>query len=245
LNVISARTLSKGSKMREIPMSDPTILEPVTITVDVVSDVSCPWCYLGKRRLDHAIERLNGVKVVVNWRPFQLDPTIPPEGVDRKDYMRAKFGDGGRIDEIHARLTELGAAEGIAYDFDAITRSPNSLNAHRLLRWAAEAGVQDALKERLMSLFWTKGEDIGDFDVLSEAAAAVGLDPVAMRARLESNDDREAVTTEIAQYQRMGVRGVPTFIIEQKYAVSGAQDVSVLVDALTEIAEEKAFGRKM
>jgi predicted DsbA family dithiol-disulfide isomerase len=225
-------------------MSD-TPQEPVTITVDVVSDVCCPWCYLGKRRLDRAIEQLNGVNVVVTWRPFQLDPTIPAEGVDRKQYMRAKFGDGGRLDEIHARLAELGRAEGIDYDFEAIERSPNSLNAHRLLRWAAEAGVQNALKERLMSLYWTAGADIGDLDVLAEAAASVGLDAVAIRARLEGDDDCDTVTAEIADFQRMGVRGVPTFIFEQKYAVSGAQDVAVLADALNEIAEEKAFGPKM
>lgn len=225
-------------------MSD-TPQEPVTITVDVVSDVCCPWCYIGKRRLELAIDRLDGVDIVVTWRPFQLDPTIPPEGVDRKEYMRAKFGDGGRIDEIHARLADIGAAEGIEYDFEAIKIAPNSLNAHRLLRWAAEAGVQNPLKERLMALYWTEGADIGDLGVLADAAAAVGLDRAAIRARLAGDDDRDAVTAEIAQFQRIGVRGVPTFIFEQKYAVSGAQDVAVLADALRDIAEEKAFGPKM
>ena len=226
-------------------MSDETATKPVTVTVDVVSDVCCPWCYLGKRRLDHAIEQLGDVNVVVTWRPFQLDPTIPPGGVDRKEYMRAKFGDGGRLDEIHARLADLGKAEGIDYDFDAIKVSPNSLNAHRLLRWAAEAGVQNPLKELLMSLYWTQGADIGDLDVLAKAAGSVGLDSAAIRKRLAGDDDRETVETEIASFQRMGVRGVPTFILEQKYAVSGAQEVSVLVDALKDVAEEKAFGPKM
>jgi predicted DsbA family dithiol-disulfide isomerase len=219
--------------------------EPVTITVDVVSDVCCPWCYLGKRRLEHAIERLSDVNVVVTWRPFQLDPTIPAEGVDRKAYMQAKFGDGGRIEEIHAHLSELGAAEGIPYDFDAIQTSPNSLNAHRLLRWAAEAGVQNPLKERLMDLFWTQGIDIGKIDVLAEAAASVGMDRAIVASRLAGDDDRDTVTAEIAYFQRMGVRGVPTFIFEQKYAVSGAQEVAVLADALRDVAEEKAFGPKM
>ena len=217
----------------------------MTITVDVVSDVCCPWCYLGKRRLEHAIAQLNDVNVVVTYRPFQLDPTIPTEGVDRQAYMRAKFGDGGRIDEIHAHLAELGAAEGIAYDFDAIKISPNSFNAHRLLRWAAEAGLQVEMKERLMALFWTEGEDIGNLDVLVEAATAVGLDGPTIRQRLERDDDRESVAGEIAQFQRMGVTGVPTFILERKYAVSGAQEVAVLADALRDVVEEKAFGPKM
>jgi predicted DsbA family dithiol-disulfide isomerase len=225
-------------------MSDLTI-EPVTITVDVVSDVCCPWCYLGKRRLERAIERLNDVNVVVTYRPFQLDPTIPAEGVDRRAYMRAKFGDGGRIDEIHAHLAKLGATEGIEYDFEAIKISPNSFNAHRQLRWAAEAGLQVSMKERLMSLFWTEGADIGDLDVLAAAANAVGLDGGSIRARLAGDDDRESVAAEIAQFQRMGVTGVPTFILERKYAVSGAQEVAVLADALRDVAEEKAFGPKM
>ncbi len=226
-------------------MIDQTSAQSMTITVDVVSDVCCPWCYMGKRRLDRAIEQVSGVDVVVTWRPFQLDPTIPTGGVDRKAYMQKKFGDTGRIDEIHERLTALGAAEGIDYDFEAIKVSPNSLDAHRLLRWAAEAGVQHALKERLMALYWTEGADIGDLDVLSEAAQSVGLDAEAIHARLASDEDRDSVTEEIAYFQRMGVRGVPTFIIEKKYAVSGAQEVAVLADALRDIAEEKAFGPKM
>jgi predicted DsbA family dithiol-disulfide isomerase len=219
--------------------------EPVTISVDVVSDVSCPWCYLGKRRLEHAIERLSDVNVVVTWRPFQLDPTIPAGGVDRKAYMAQKFPDAGRVDEIHDHLAELGVAEGLDYDFEAIKTAPNSLNAHRLLRWAAIAGVQSALKERLMALYWTEGADIGDNDVLAAAAASVGMDAAAVRTRLAGDEDREAVTNEIAYFQRMGVRGVPTFIFEQKYAVSGAQEVAVLADALRDVAEEKAFGPKM
>jgi predicted DsbA family dithiol-disulfide isomerase len=226
-------------------MALPASSERPMIIVDVVSDVCCPWCYLGKRRLDRAIERVPDLDVVVNWRPYQLDPTIPPEGVDRKAYMEAKFGAGGRIDEIHARLADLGAAEGIAYDFDAIRVSPNSLDAHRLIRWAAEAGLQNEMKERLMAAFWSEGADIGDRDVLAEAAAAVGLDAAAVRAKLDSDADREAVATEIAHFQRMGVRGVPTFILEQKYAVSGAQEIDVLVEALRDVAEEKAFGQKM
>jgi len=217
---------------------------PVTITVDVVSDVCCPWCYIGKRRLEHAIERLNGIEVVVTYRPFQLAPEIPPEGVGRRDYMLARLGSDDRIREIHARLSELGAAEGIDYDFEAVTISPNSFNAHRVIRWAAEAGLQHQMKERLMALFWSEAANIGDLDVLADAAGAVGLDRANVRARLETDDDSDSVRAEINHFQRMGVTGVPTFIFEQKYAVSGAQDVAVLAEAMREIAEEKAFGLK-
>ena len=108
----------------------------LTLTIDVVSDVVCPWCYLGQKRLDHAIAAAPDIDVAVTWRPFQLDPTIPPEGMDRKAYMRAKFGDEARLIDAHARLEALGAAEGIDYAFDAITVSPNTLDAHRVIRWA-------------------------------------------------------------------------------------------------------------
>lgn len=226
-------------------MTDAASHERPTVTIDVVSDVCCPWCYLGKRRLDRAIEQMPDVDVVVSWRPYQLDPTIPPEGVDRTAYMKAKFGDMARVDEIHGRLSSLGAAEGIDYDFDAIKVSSNSLDAHRLIRWAAEEGLQNEMKERLLAAFWTEGENIGDVDVLVEAATAVGLDGAKVRARLATDEDRDAVTGEIAHFQRMGVRGVPTFILERKYAISGAQEVETLVEALRDVAEEKAFGQKM
>lgn len=226
-------------------MTDAPTSERPTVTVDVVSDVCCPWCYLGKRRLDRAIAQMPDVDVVVSWRPYQLDPTIPPEGVDRTAYMKAKFGDLSRVDEIHGRLSSLGSAEGIDYDFDAIKVSSNSLDAHRLIRWAAEEGLQSEMKERLLAAFWTEGDNIGDTDVLVEAATAVGLDGAKVRARLASDEDRDAVIGEIAHFQRMGVRGVPTFILEQKYAISGAQEVETLVEALRDVAEEKAFGQKM
>lgn len=226
-------------------MTEAAATERLTVTVDVVSDVCCPWCYLGKRRLDRAIEQMPDVDVVVSWRPYQLDPTIPPEGLDRTAYMKAKFGDTGQIDAIHDRLSAFGAAEGIDYDFGAIKVASNSLNAHRLIRWAAEEGLQSEMKERLLAAFWTEGDDIGNTDVLVEAATAVGLDGAKVRARLATDEDRDAVTAEIAHFQRMGVRGVPTFILERKYAISGAQEVTTLVEALRDVAEEKAFGQKM
>ena len=219
--------------------------EPTQITVEMVSDVCCPWCFLGKRRLDKAIRLVPELDIVVHYRPYQLDPTIPKAGVDRAAYMAAKFNDPVRLKEVHDRLLQMGAADGVQYDFGAIRISPNSLDAHRLLRWAGDAGVQADLKERLLTLYWSEGEDIGDIAVLAGAASDVGMDGAAVAARLQTDEDVAEVTQEIARWQRMGVTGVPTFVFEGKYAVSGAQEVMTLASALREIAEEKAFGPKV
>jgi predicted DsbA family dithiol-disulfide isomerase len=144
------------------------------LTIDVVSDVVCPWCFLGMKRLENALAGLPDIKAEVHWRPFQLDPTIPPEGKERKAYMLAKFSDENRLKQVHANLVSLGAVEGIAFDFDAITVAPNTLDAHRLIRWAAAsgAGVQDKLARSLFSLYFEQGKNIGDRAVLVEAARA-------------------------------------------------------------------------
>ena len=198
--------------------------------IDVVSDVVCPWCYVGKRRLEAALKGDAGT--LIRWRPFQLDATIPPEGLDRKAYMRAKFGDGPRLGEVHARLKALGQEVGVAFDFEAIQRSPNTLDAHRLIRFATEAGVADAVTERLFADYFERGRDIGDRAVLEAAARDCGLGDV--RARLEGEEGAQEVRQEIAAAQRMGVEGVPFFIFAEKYAVSGAQPVEVFEQALAQ-----------
>ena len=214
-----------------------------SITVDVVSDVVCPWCFIGQKRLDKAIAA-SGVAVHVHWRPFQLDPTIPPEGKDRREYMLGKFGSEERIREIHARIEPLGAAEGIAFDFDAIKVAPNTLDAHRLIRWAgaADEDVQNRLVERLFQLNFEEGQNIGDVEVLIEAAREAGMDASVVETLLASDADAEAVRTEIATAARMGVTGVPCFLLEGKYAVMGAQDAATLADAIGQVAAAKARG---
>eukprot|EP01037_Dinobryon_pediforme_P024795 gene24795-biopygen14857 len=156
-------------------MTEPLPPEPLTLSVDVVADVCCPWCYLGKRRLELAMLDQPDIQIDVTWRPFLLDPSIPKGGLDRKAYLAERFPDAARIAEIHDRLSELGAADGIQYDFDAIQVASNSLDAHRLLRWAKDAGVQDEVMERLLALYWTEGADIGDIDVLAHVAAIEGM----------------------------------------------------------------------
>lgn len=214
------------------------------ITIDVVSDVVCPWCFLGMKRLENALASLPDIEAEVHWRPFQLDPTIPPEGKERKAYMLAKFSDENRLKQVHANLVSLGAVEGISFDFDAITVAPNTLDAHRLIRWAAALGdgVQDKLARLLFSLYFEQGKNIGDHAVLVEAAREAGMDTAVVESLLATDADRDDVTNEIVTASRMGITGVPCFLLDGKYAVMGAQDSATLADAIRQVAAEKAAG---
>ena len=208
--------------------------EGEALTIDVVSDVVCPWCYLGKRRLSQALAEVDGGPVAVRWRPYQLDPSIPEGGLDRRAYMRNKFGDDSRLEAIHDRLAALGAEVGIAYDFAAITRAPNTLDAHRLIRWAAAAGVQDEVVERLFHLYFEDGRDIGDRALLVDVARQNGMDGDVVEALLAEGRDIEAVQADIAQAQSIGVTGVPFFIFASRFGVPGAQGADVLAKAIAQ-----------
>ncbi len=218
--------------------------EKQTIRIDVVSDVVCPWCFLGQKRLDAAIAASPDVDVAVAWRPYQLDPTIPAAGMDRKAYMKAKFGDESRLRDAHIRLEELGKAVGIAYDFEAIKLAPNTLDAHRVIRWAGAIGpdVQNKLVRLLFRLYFEEGQNIGDHTVLIKAAQDCGMDGAVVGSLLASDSDRSAVTEEASTASRMGITGVPCFLLEGKYAVMGAQEVSTLADAIRQIADAKGRG---
>ncbi|WP_407865981.1 DsbA family oxidoreductase [Phyllobacterium phragmitis] len=209
------------------------------ITIDVVSDVVCPWCFVGRKRLESALDLLPELDVIVRWRPFQLDPTIPPGGKDRKAYLRDKFGSTSRSDEMHDQLIKIGEEEGIEFDFDAIEMSPNTLDAHRLIQWAAQAGpgTQDRLVGKLFSFYFEQGLNIGDHEVLVDAASASGMDGQIVAALLATDADRASVLEEIETANRIGVRGVPCFIIDQKYAVMGAQPADILADAIRQAAD--------
>jgi len=197
------------------------------ITVDVVSDVICPWCFLGKRRLDKAVASLTSQPVEVRWRPFQLDPTIPKTGIPRQAYLEAKFGA-----HLHKPLISAGEREGIAYAFDKITVTPNSLDAHRLIRWSHTHNLQSEMVERLFSLYWLEGADIGAGEVLIKAAVDVGLDGTLVAQLLQSEADLDAVIAEVNQASELGITGVPTFILAGRYGVVGAQSSDVLRSAI-------------
>jgi len=212
------------------------------LPIDVVSDVVCPWCFLGKRRLEAALASIPEIEIEIRWRPFQLDPGIPPGGVDRVTYFRQKFGDVGRVEAIHAQLRELGTAVGIRFAFEAIARTPNTLDAHRLIRWATVEGTQDAVVDRLFRLYFEEGADIGDHAVLAAAAADTGMNG-AVAARLLAGDaDRNEVVAEIEQARRLGVTGVPCTILDGRYAVMGAQEPATLANAIAQVAAERTSG---
>jgi predicted DsbA family dithiol-disulfide isomerase len=216
------------SETRETAMAETERLIPV----DVVSDVVCPWCFIGKRRLGRALGLRPGLPVEVRWRPFQLDPSIPAGGVDRMAYLTGKFGSAERIGEMHQRIEALGRAEGIAFDFNAIRVSPNTLDAHRLIRWAALAGQQGAVVEALFKAYFEQGRNIGDADVLAGIAAAEGLPREEIAERLAGDTDKATVEQEIATAGELGIRGVPFFIFDGRYAVSGAEAPETLAAAL-------------
>ncbi|MFQ5984786.1 MAG: DsbA family oxidoreductase [Alphaproteobacteria bacterium] len=199
------------------------------VNVDVFSDVICPWCFVGKRRLERALKMRPGLKTRVRWRPFQLNPDMPPEGSDREAYLVAKFGSAGQTRQVYEAVAEAGEAEGIGFAFDRIKRTPNTLNAHRLIRFAAEAGTQERVVELLFRRYFEEGGDVGDPDLLAETGAEAGLDAGAVRAHLASGDGIEAVRAEDALARRMGITGVPCFIVDGRYAIAGAHAPEVLL----------------
>jgi predicted DsbA family dithiol-disulfide isomerase len=207
-----------------------------TLTIDIVSDVVCPWCYIGKRNLEAALASLPENNVEIRWRPYQLDSTIPPEGIARRAYLERKFGT--RVDEIYTRVAAAGHEAGIDFAFSRIERSPNTLDAHRLIRWAQSAGKQNEIVERLFRDFFIEGRDLGERSVLIEAAGAIGMEPDVVARLLEGNADKESVREEIATAQRLGVTGVPFFIIAGRFALPGAQPAEVLAGAIRKAAEK-------
>ena len=211
------------------------------LTIDVVSDVVCPWCYLGEKRLEEALSDEAG-PVVVRWRPYQLDPTIPEGGLDRTEYMEKKFGKSGRLQSAHENLTRLGAEVGVPFAFDKIKRSPNTLDAHRLIRWAGAAGVQAEVADRLFKAYFVEGRDIGDRGVLTAIAGECGLDAGEVEKLLADDAEVDLVRQEIELAQSMGVSGVPFFIFGGRIGVPGAQEPSVLRQAIAQARQEMAEG---
>jgi predicted DsbA family dithiol-disulfide isomerase len=211
-----------------------------TLTVDVVSDVVCPWCYIGKRRLENAIALVDDVDVTVNWRPFFLNPWVPREGISREDYLTQKFGSVERYNGMASRVAEAAAAEGLLYDPGKVRRQPNTTDSHRLIHWADAIGKAGAMEQRLMELYFRGEGDLTDREVLVKAAADCGLDADETRKRLASDEDVELVSREAEAAARVGVSGVPTFILSGKYGLSGAQPAEQLARAIRQVAEELA-----
>ena len=197
--------------------------------IDIVSDTVCPWCFIGKRRIERAMALRPDVKFDVTWRPYRLDPSIPREGVDRRAYLKAKFGDSPRTSAMGDAIRSEGASEGIAFAFDKIAKSPNTLDSHRLIRWAASAGVQNDVVDRLFQAYFLEGQDIGSSAVLSEVADNAGMDGDLVAKLLAGDADLESVEREVGLANEMGITGVPTFIFDSKFMISGAREAELLV----------------
>ena len=194
--------------------------------VAIVSDTICPWCYIGKRRFERA-HAGRPADLAVEWRPFQLNPDMPAEGVDRMRYLVSKFGSEERVAEIFTAIEEAGESEGIQFVFDRIVRTPNTVDSHRLIEYAGARDVQDGVVESLFHRYFEQGEDIGDHGVLTAAGVDGGLDEGELRRYLEGSDGVEDVRKESEAASRAGISGVPCFIFEGRYAVSGAQTPDV------------------
>jgi predicted DsbA family dithiol-disulfide isomerase len=210
------------------------------LLIDLVADIVCPWCYLGWRRVKSALALRPDVEPLVVWRPYQLDPTLPEEGVDRKAYMAGKFKDALKLKAVHTALVEAGAEEGVVFDFDAIERSPNTSAAHRLIRWAQGAGKQDAVVEALFAAYFTHGRDIGEPAVLADIGEGAGMDPVVILSLLSEGADKDVVAREHAMAVQAGVTGVPFAIFGGKLAVVGAESPENIAQAIDKALEQAA-----
>lgn len=212
--------------------------------IEYVFDTVCPWCYVGKRRLERALALRPESRARIIWRPFLLNPDLPPEGIDRKLYLDRKFGGSARVQRVHAAVSAAGAGEGIIFDFDAITRMPNSLNSHRLIRYASNSGREAELVEALYKAYFMQGLDIGNVAVLADLGASFGLEREGLLTYLSSDADAAGVLSDNARAHRLGVNGVPCLILDGSYALAGAQEPDILlrlIDIVRESQPEAAF----
>lgn len=204
--------------------------------IDVFSDVVCPWCFVGKRHLDKALAATKVTDTEVHWHAFQLNPDLPPQGVDRRQYLEAKFGPGA-IERIHERLQQVGASAGIDFRFDKIERSPNTFDAHRLLWLAGTQRKQGALKEALLTAYFLEGRDLGDRAVIADIASQAGVEG-DIHNWLPSDAGNREVREDIATAARLQINGVPFFIFAGRIALAGAQPPDVFMQALEAAAKE-------
>jgi predicted DsbA family dithiol-disulfide isomerase len=213
---------------------------PPPLPIDIVSDVVCPWCFIGKRRLEKALAMRPAIDTELRWRPYFLNPWIPRAGIDRASYLKAKFGSVERYSAIAQRVVAAAAAEGLTYAPDKISRQPNTLDCHRLILWAGSTGAAGRVKQRLMELYFSAGADLTDPEVLVAAAVDCGMDGQRVRQLLATDADAERVETDANAAKDAGIDGVPYFVFGNVLAVAGAQDPSYLADALGRASVEHA-----
>jgi predicted DsbA family dithiol-disulfide isomerase len=208
------------------------------LVIDIVSDVVCPWCYIGKRRIENALALVPDVPVDVHWRPFFLNSWVPREGISREDYLTTKFGSVDAYKGIAGRVVAAADEEGLVYRPDLVKRQPNTTDCHRLIHWAEALSNAAEMKQRLMELYFRDGGDLTDIDVLVQAAADCGLDADDVRRRLATDEDVALVSGQAQEASDKGISGVPTYVFAQKYAVSGAQPPELLARAIRQVSAE-------
>lgn len=217
-------------------MSTLELLNKPTVKIDVVSDVVCPWCYIGKRRLEKAVAELSDKYTVdITYHPFELNPAMPEKGVDQKDYLTKKFGGSERYTQITKQVTDVAATEGLEFNFDKQKVSPNTRNAHRVIELAHREGKQLAMKEALLKAYFTDGVDLSLNDNITAIAVRVGLAEEKVKALLDSEEGLAEIELAEAEMQKLGVSGVPFYIINNKYGISGAQPSATFKQAIEEI----------
>ena len=218
------------------------------IRLDILSDIACPWCYVGKAYLDRALEAHADHPFTIEWHPFQLNPEMPKEGMDRRAYMEAKFGGKEGAVRAYAPLVQHAEQAGVELNLDKIAKTPNTLDAHRLIHWAGLEGRQTPMVAALFRALWRDGRDVGDADVLADIAGEVGLDRAMMRRLLESDGDVEDIRARDAHARERGVTGVPTFVIANQHVLQGAQPTETwgkIIEELTSrIAELQQDGER-
>ena len=212
----------------------------MTLPIEMVSDVVCPWCFIGKRRLEKAIALKPDIPVEVRFHPYFLNPWVPREGIGREEYLVTKFGSVARYNSNAQRVADAAAGEGLVYSFDKIKRQPNTLDCHRLILWAGEIGNAARMKQRIMDLYFTEGGDLTDRDVLVGAAADSGLDADLVRKRLATEEDVARVEQAANSAKEAGIDGVPCFILGGLVAVQGAQAPEHIAQAIERAANEYA-----
>jgi predicted DsbA family dithiol-disulfide isomerase len=220
-------------------MQEPTMTTS-PLTIDVFSDVVCPWCFIGKRRLEKAIALRPDMPVEVRYRPYFLNPWVPREGMSRVDYLTTKFGSPERYEKIALRVAQAAANEGLTYNIGALARQPNTLDCHRLILWAGSIGKAAQVKQRLMEIYFSEGGDLSDRDVLVQAPSDCGLDPVEVRNLLASDADVAAVERAAKSAQEAGIDGVPFYVFGNVLAVSGAQAPDYIAGAIERAVNELA-----
>jgi len=205
--------------------------------IDIISDPICPWCYIGKTRLDRALEANPNHDFIIEWHPFQLNPTMPAEGMDRREYLEAKFGGQEGAMKVYGEIDKTARETGLEVNFAGIKRTPNTIDAHRLIHWAGIEGRQNAVVDRLFKAYFQEGRDISEQSVLVRIATAVGMDGEATRRLLDTDADADDLRARDSDARRKGIQGVPAFVVANEYVVQGAQPVETWENIIQEILE--------